>query len=136
MSQLKSSGGLLLIRDKQVRDAMLKYEQGLEACKHQYTEMTTYFHVIEETQKRLFDLGLGKPAYEFIEEDFLRILEPPGTFEPLILKGSYLIDNDPILLARYYNDVLFYRTALNNTNLFLEEQQRLAGALAQLIQSQ
>ena len=39
MSQLKSSGGLRLIEDPEVRRAMLKYEQGLATCKYIYTEI-------------------------------------------------------------------------------------------------
>jgi hypothetical protein len=133
MSQMKSSGNLLLIRDKEVRDAMLTYEQGLEACKHQYMEMTHYFHVIEETQKRLFNPVLSKKSFEFIEENFLNILESLETYEPLVPHGQYLNNDDPSLWAQYYGDVLFYRTALNNTSAFLSEQKRLAGSLAELI---
>jgi hypothetical protein len=133
MSQLKSSGGLLLIRDKGVRDAMLTYQQGLEACRHQYVEMTSYFHVIEDTQKSLFDMRLGKQAFEFIEEDFLRILLPLESFEPLVPAGDYLATADPALLKRYYGDVLFYRTALSNTTAFLQAQKQLGDDLAGMI---
>jgi len=36
-------------------------------------------------------------------------------------------------MTRYYNDVLFYRTALNSTVYFLKEQKKLGAALNQLI---
>lgn len=133
MTQLKSSGGLFLIRDKDVRDAMLTYEQGLESCKHQYREMTNYFHVVEASQKQLFNLPLGKRSYEFIEQDYMHILEPLSHFESLVAEGNYLIEYDPKRLTRYYNDVLFYRTALNNTAYYLKEQKKLGAALNQLI---
>lgn len=133
MSQLKSSGGLLLIRDKDVRDAMLNYQQGLEACKFQYDEMTAYFHVVEASQKQLLNLRLGKRAFEFIEEDFRRILLPLSDFEQLVPAGQYILAGDPARFGAYYGDVLFYRTALNNTLLFLREQRRLGDSLAQLI---
>lgn len=135
LAQLKSSGDLMLIQNEQVRDAMLTYERGLEDCDHNYTEMTTYFHVQEESQKDLFNLSLGKPAFEFIEEDFLRVLGPIEAFDPLITDGDFLLDDDAALQSAYYNDLLFYRTTLNNINLSLKEQKRLAEELIQLIEA-
>jgi len=134
MSQLKSSGGLRLISDKVVRDAMLVYEKGLEDCKHQYEEMVHYFHTIESTQKQIFDLSLGKAAYALLEEDYLQMIEPLAVFEPLITSGQYLVDDDPKLRHRYYNDILFYQATLKLTNGFLDEQKRLGDQLIQLIQ--
>lgn len=134
MSQLKSSGGLRLINDKVVREAMLTYDKGLEDCKHQYEEIVHYFHVNEETQKQIFDLSLGKDAYVLLEQDYLKMLEPLTAFDPLISNGQYLIDKEPKLRRRYYNDILFYRTTLNNINVFLLVQKELATTLIQLIQ--
>ena len=57
MSQLSSSGNLFRVRDKQVRDAMLAYKRGLETYQHQDTELKHYFHVQEESQKQVFNLG-------------------------------------------------------------------------------
>ncbi|HKJ18846.1 MAG TPA: DUF6090 family protein [Xanthomonadales bacterium] len=133
LAQLKSSGDLLLIQNKPVRDALLTYEQGLEAIDHFSGEMMHYFHVMEETQKDLLDLSLGKPAYEAIEEDFLRVLNPLDYFEPLILEGDFLLEDDLSLRDAYYNDLLFYHTTLNNMNLALKEQKRRAEHLIQLI---
>ena len=135
VARLESSDGLVLVRDRQVRDALLSYQQGLEACKHQYEEMKHYFHVMEESQKNLLDLSLGKPAYVYIEEDFLRILGPLQNFESRIMRGEYLIDDSDELLLRYYNDVLFYRTALNNTNAIVTAQGQLAKQLIEMIQN-
>jgi hypothetical protein len=133
MAQLKSSGGLLLITDRSVRDAMLTYEQGLEVCKNQYLEMTNYFHVMEDTQKRLFDLRLGRRAFELIEEDFRNMLLSLERFEPLVPQGDYLLASDATSFGRYYGDVLFYRTALAHMNVFLQDQKRLGENLAGLI---
>lgn len=68
------------------------------------------------------------------EQDFMRMLEEPAVFEPLVAEGRYRADDDPRLLSRYYGDVLFYRTALNNTTWFLVEQRRLAESLERLIE--
>ena len=57
MSQLSSGGNLFRVRDKQVRDAMLAYKRGLETYQHQDTELKHYFHVQEESQKQIFNLG-------------------------------------------------------------------------------
>lgn len=133
MAQLKSSGGLMLITDRSVRDAMLAYQQGLEVCKYQYSEMTNYFHVMEATQKGLYDLRLGKRAFELIEEDYRNMLLPLDRFEPLVPAGDYLLANDPTSFGRYYGDVLFYRTALAQMNLFLQDQKRVGENLARLI---
>ena len=133
MSQLKSSGSLLLITNKQVRDAMITYEQGLEACRHQDDEMQHYFHVVEENQKRLFNMRYGKRSFEYIEEDYHHMLDPLENFSPLVPPGQYLADDDPLLLNRYYSDLMFYRTALNVANMLFEEQKQLGESLARLI---
>ena len=134
MSQLKYSGDLQLIRDKAILDAMLDYANGLEACRHQYVELTQYFHTYEATQKRLMNYTLAKRSFEFLEEDYMNMLQPLARFEPLVPDGDYFVDDDPKLLAQYYGDILFYRTALNNTVWFLGEQKRMAIALGQLIE--
>jgi len=43
-----------------VVEAILRYDQGIAGCRHQYEEMVHYFHVVEARQKTLFDLSLGK----------------------------------------------------------------------------
>lgn len=135
MTQLKYSGDLQLIRDPQVVEGMLRYEQAVAYCRHQYEEMINYFHVAEATQKRFPDLRLAKRSFEFIEEDpRARIIESLDRFEPLVPEGRYLASNDPLLRIQYYGDVLFYRTVLSNTVWFLKEQKKLAIALADLIE--
>jgi hypothetical protein len=134
MSQLRYSGDLQLIRDKAIRDAMLDYEQGVEACRHQYAELIQYFHTYEATQKRLLNYTLAKQAFEYLEEDYRNMLKPLAPFEALVPEGDYIVDDDPRLMAQYYGDILFYRTALNNTVWFLGEQKRMALALARRIE--
>lgn len=135
MTQLKYSGDLQLIESGDVREAMLGYEKGIETCRHQYAELTNYFHVVEATQKKLLNYALAKQGFEYIEGDYLRMLEPPENFEPLVPAGEYFVTSDPALLANYYGDVLFYRTAMNNTVWFLGEQRKMAEDLIRLISS-
>jgi len=135
MSQLKSSGGLRLIEDAEVRREMLKYEQGLAVCKYQYSEIQNYFHAYETSQKQVLNMKLAEQAFAYIEEDYLNMLEPLETFEPLVPVGQYLIDDDPKLLAVYFTDLMFYRTALHVSVVFLEQQKLMAQSLISLIEN-
>ena len=96
----------------------------------------TYFHELEESHKAFFDLTLSKQAMEFIEEDYLNMLQPIGVFESLIPQGTYFSNNDPSLLTDYYDDMLYYRTALNILTLMYKRQLQLAEALDALIEEQ
>ena len=133
MSQLKSSGGLRLIEDPEVRREMLKYEQGLAVCKYQYTEIQNYFHALESSQKQVLNLKLARQAFAHIEENYLNMLEPLESYEPLVPVGQYLIDDDPKLLSVYFTDLMFYRTALHVVVAFLEQQKVMAQSLIDLI---
>jgi hypothetical protein len=133
MDQLQFSGDMRLISDAQVREAMIAYEQGLETALQQGRDVMTYFHELEESHKRLFDLTLSKQAMEFIEEDYLNMLQPIAVFESLVPAGNYLADNDPSLIADYYDDMLYYRTALNILVLMYQQQLGLAESLSQTI---
>lgn len=133
LTQLEHSDGLRLIRDDSVKLAMLGYRQAVGASHYQYEELARYFHVFEATQKGLFDYRIGKRAFEYIEADTKHMLEPLEAFEPLVPEGTYLSSDDPELLGRYYGDILFYRTALNNTVLALRAQRSAAESLLELI---
>ncbi len=133
MAQLKSSGGLRLIEDTDVRRAMLEYEQGLSFCKFQYTQIEYYFHTYEKSQKQLLNMSLARQAFAHIEENYLNMLEPLETFEPLVPVGQYLIDHDPKRVAVYLTDLVFYRTALLTQVAFLKQQKAMAEALIELI---
>lgn len=136
MTQLKSSGDLQLIESPDVRQAMLRYEQGIESSRHQYEEIALYFHVFEASQKQLLNYRLAKKSFEYIEGDYLRILEPLTKFEPLVPEGEYFLSNDPVLVEHYYSDMLFYMTTLNNTVEFLTKQKEVAEDLIRLIRSE
>lgn len=131
--QLKSSGDFQLIKDKEISSAIARYSGGLESCRKQYTSLDNYFHSLEATQKDLFNLSLGKKAYELIEHDNMNMLLPVSVFEELISEGDYLLKNDRALIGRYYNDLLFYRTTLSNLNTAINEQKEMALTLRALI---
>jgi len=136
MAQLQYSSGMRLIRDARVREAMISYEQGLETAQQQGRDVMTYFHELEESHKALFDLTLSKQAMEFIEEDYLNMLQPIEVFQSLIPQGTYFSSDDPSLITDYYDDMLYYRTALNILTLMYQRQLQLAEALSSLIKEQ
>lgn len=136
MAQLQYSGGMRLITDARVREAMVAYEQGLETARQQSRDVMTYFHALEESHKRLFDLTLSKRALEFIEQDYLNMLQPMEVFQPLVPSGRYLSSDDSSLTADYYDDMLYYRTALNILTLMYQRQLQLAESLSTLIETQ
>lgn len=136
MAQLQYSGGMRLITDSGVREAMIAYEQGLETARQHARDVMTYFHELEASHKELFNLRLSKRAMEFIEQDYRNMLAPIEVFEPLVPQGSYLSSEDPELIEDYYEDMLYYRTALNILNLMYARQLELAETLSALIASQ
>jgi hypothetical protein len=136
MTQLQYSGDMRLITDAQVREAMIAYEQGLETALQQSRDVMTYFHELEESHKSLFDLTLSKQAMEFIEQDYLNMLQPIEVFDSLVPAGRYLSSDDPALIADYYNDMLYYRTALIILTQMYRRQLRLAESLSTLIEAQ
>lgn len=136
MTQLQYSGDMHLITNAQVREAMIAYQQGLETAQQQSRDVTVYFHELEESHKRLFDLTLSKQALEFIEQDYLHMLQPMEVFQPLVPQGSYLASDEPIVIADYYDDMLYYRTALNILTLMYRRQLQLAESLSSLIETQ
>ncbi|MBK7561515.1 MAG: hypothetical protein IPI68_08320 [Chitinophagaceae bacterium] len=133
LSQLKNSGGFRLISDKEVASGILQYAQGMDVCKKYYSDHFSYFHVHEATQKELFDLSYAKKIYEEIEKNYLNMLMPDSQMMQLIKEGDWIYNDDIKLIKRYYNDVLFYKTSLNQTNNSLIKQKESADSLMQLI---
>ena len=133
LTQLENSGNLQLIRDDSVKVALLGYRQTINASRYQYDELTRYFHVVEATEKRIFDYRLGRRALGYIDADTRHMLGPLDAFEPLLPEGRYILDDDPALRAQYYGDILFYRSTLTLTVHFLLEQRQTAEALITLI---
>ena len=60
LTQLKSSGGFRLIKDRKITSAILQYDQGLDACKYNYDLLLQYYHTFETTNKDLFNMTLAR----------------------------------------------------------------------------
>jgi hypothetical protein len=133
LSQLKYSGGFRLIKNKEVATGILKYDQGLEACKYNYELLLNYYHAFESTNKDLFNMSLARKSFKAIEEDFEAVFLPYHEFEKLVPEGQYLDITDPKFILKYHDDVLYYQTTLRNTNNFISSQKFSADSLILLI---
>ena len=135
LTQLKSSGGFRLIKDKKITSAILQYDQGLDACKYNYDLLLQYYHTFEATNKDIFNMTLARKAFKAIEQSFQTVFEPYSEFEKLVPEGNYLDKNDPALFLKYHDDVLYYETTLTNLTNIVANQKLAADSLMQLIKT-
>ena len=135
ISQLKYSDGLQLIEDNEILNAILHYDEGISSCKKVYLELERYFHVQEESQKEIFNLSLAKNIYVLFEQDLSNMFKPGDDLNKFIVKGKYLVQSKSELLNKNYNDLLFYRTTLNNVVIYLTAQKEKAIETIKIIKS-
>ena len=133
LSQLKNTGSFQLIKDKEVAKAILQYDHGIEVCKQEYTEQTIYYHELENTQKKIFDLSLAKEMFEYLAFDYMNMFAAMEKFEKLTKDGEYFVSINPELINKYYGDVLYYQSQLNVIKLLLSKQKKMAESLTLLI---
>jgi hypothetical protein len=135
LTQLKSSGGFRLIKDKNITSAILQYDQGLDACKYNYNLLLQYYHTFEATNKDLFNMALARKAFKEIERNFHTVFMPYDQFEKLVPEGNYLDKNDPALFLKYHDDILYYETTLANLTNIVAKQKLSSDSLMQLIKT-
>lgn len=135
MSQLKYSGNFRLIKKHEVANAILQYEQGVNACKENYALLPNYFHIYETTNKELFNMGLARRAFKMIEQDFNNLFLPLSQIGTWVAHGKYLDKNDPALFSRYHDEILYYQTTLSNIITILSKQKSSAESLLELIKN-
>jgi len=135
LTQLKSSGGLRLIKDKKITNAILQYDQGLDACKYNYDLLLQYFHTFEASNKDLFNMTLGRKAFKAIERDFRTVFLPYSEFQKLVPEGNYIDKSDPALFLKYHDDILYYETTLTNLTNIVANQKLSSDSLMQLIKT-
>ncbi len=133
LTQLKSSGGFRLIKNRKITNAILKYDQGLDACKYNYDLLLQYYHTFESTNKNLFNMTLARKAFKAIEQDFHTVFLPYTEFEKLVPEGNYLDNNNPALFLKYHDDILYYETTLTNLTNIVANQKFSSDSLMQLI---
>ena len=135
LTQLKSSGGFRLIKDKNITSAILQYDQGLDACKYNYDLLLQYYHTFEATNKDLFNMTLARKAFKAMEKNFHTVFLPYDEFEKLVPKGNYLDKNDRALFLKYHDDILYYETTLTNLTNIVANQKLSSDSLMQLIKT-
>lgn len=135
ITQLKSSGGFRLIKDKKITSAILEYDQGLVACKYNFDLLLHYYHTFETTNKDLFNMTLARKAIKEMENDFHTVFMPYDQFGKLVPEGNYLDKNDPALLLKYHDDLLYYETTLSNLTNIVAKQKLSSDSLMELIKT-
>ena len=133
LTQLKSSGGFRLIKDRKITRAILQYDQGLDACKYNYDLLLQYYQTFESTNKELFNMTLARKAYKAMEQDFHSVFLPYNEFEKLVPEGNYLDNNNPALFLKYHDDILYYETTLTNLTNIVADQKLSSDSLLRLI---
>ena len=126
ISQLKFADGLQLIKDQETVNSILQYDEGISSCKKMYLELERYFHVQEESQKQIFNLPLAHEFYLELREDLGKMYLPISEIDQITQRGNYLINSNAESLIKYYNDVLFFNTALSNANIYVQAQKEKA----------
>ena len=63
------------------------------------------------------------------------MFNPIDDLDKLIVKGKYLVQSKSELLNKNYNDLLFYRTTLNNVVIYLTAQKEKAIETIKIIKS-
>jgi hypothetical protein len=133
LSQLKNSGGFRLIKSNKVAAGIAEYAQGLEFGRFQFSELAQYFHKYEDTQKEIINWSFAKKAYTWLNNDMTNMLRPMEEMENHIIDGNYILPNASGHLSRYYSELLFYSSAMENLNNYFERQKQKAISLSQLI---
>ena len=64
LAQLKNNSGLRTIENKTVSDKIMQYDVAKELCIENFEGLDKYFHLVEATQKDIFDFSLVKPIYD------------------------------------------------------------------------
>ena len=133
LSQLKNSGGYRLIRKDDVTKGIVEYAQGLEFCRFQFSELIQYYHKYEESQKEVINWSLAKKIYVWLNKDMMNMLQPMEEMEKLVIEGNYILPDAYKYLSRYYSEMLFYASAMENLDTYFEKQKQKAVSLIQLI---
>jgi hypothetical protein len=135
ISQLKNNGGLNTIVNKKVADKIMEYDVGKDACLKSIETLDKYYHIVEATQKDIFDFSLAKPLYDkmsYLKWTAFLYLKTSS----LINEKVYLKSTNRNLLSRYYDDVLFYQTSMSANYEMVQHQNQLADSVIYLIRAE
>ncbi|HET9432275.1 MAG TPA: hypothetical protein VFO37_00900, partial [Chitinophagaceae bacterium] len=125
--------GFRLIKNNKVAAGIAEYAQGLEFGRFQFSELAQYFHKYEETQKDIINWSFAKKAYTWLNKDMTNMFRPMEEMATFIIDGNYILPNASRYLNRYYSELLFYSSAMENLNSYFERQKQKAITLSQLV---
>ena len=80
-------------------------------------------------------MTLARNAFKAIEKDFTTIFLPKNEFDKLIPPGNYIEKNDPALLSKYHDVILYCQSTLSNLTNVVAGQKLSSDSLLQLIRS-
>jgi hypothetical protein len=133
MSQLKNSGGLRLVKKRDVSDALSAYDQGIRFCDRQRDQALHYYGVLDETELSLFDFGPIKPLWNSLfNADVLSM--PIPTMAQYIAGKVHLQTTGESLLKKYMNGIIYDQVAIATYDNDLTAQSNKAVSLIELIQ--
>ena len=133
MSQLKNNGGLRLIKQSEISDALADYDEGVRFCDRQRDQALHYYQVLDETELSLFDFAAIKPLWDSLfNADVFNI--STNTIAKTVSGKVNLKTNDEGKLKRYMNGIIYDQVAVTTYNNDLAEQSKKAASLIHLIQ--
>jgi hypothetical protein len=136
ISQLKNSGGLRLIRNQKVSDALARYDQGIRACDVQKNMVIYYYHALEESEKIIFDFGLVKSLWDKL------LITGADTFAIKTMladvKGKVnMRTTNPAAINKYIDEIINDQVAVGGyANVQLTDQLKRATLLIELIKKE
>lgn len=116
ISQLKNSGGMRLIRNQKVSDAIMTYDAGVQRCK-------LHFSILQEIWKTQSDISFSL----FNLAAVMKFTEKPSPI---------LISNDTRLLQTYANNLLPFSGVVKNYATVLAEQNEEAKRTLAVLQQE
>ena len=136
MSQLKNSGGLRLIRNQKVSDALARYDQGIRACDVQKNMVIFYYHALEESEKVIFDFGPVKPLWD----NLLTTGADNISIQTMLafIKGKVnMRTTTPAAINKYIDEIIYDQVAVGGyANVQLADQLKRSKLLIELIKKE
>ena len=121
-SQLKNSGGMRLIRNKEVVEGLLNYWR-------QYEILLDRTKTTEELKLKAREKSYSIFNHRYYSTDTLNLM-------PIILPDAVLMTKDPFVLTEFSNRLSHIRNSIQNIYItFLVRQQKAAEKLMELIRN-
>jgi hypothetical protein len=118
ISQLKSTGGLRLIRNISISDSIVNYYGSSDNVKYNTEFCLDEFNKILDYEKEMMHFKYLR-AYTIDSIPYQKDLK--------------LLINDPVKISQFYNQVIYYISSLINYNILITDLKKEAGSLVNLV---